>query len=114
MAPKSITISNFSGGIGDQEKRGLVGSARFIKNLNPHEDDAYLVPTPKLSKVSGSTVTGLVKWAADVSPWATDKYFYDDGGKIYKETSGGTWSSERTVSGGAGQGLAVFNRGLYY
>lgn len=120
---KTINLTNFSGGISDQQKRGLVGSARFLKNLNPHEDDAYLVPTPKLAKVSGSTVGGLVKWAVDGAPGDTNKYFYADDGKIYKQTSGGVWSLDHTVptsldddiaDPAAGQGMAIYDDYLFF
>lgn len=119
MAKKTITLTNWEGGIAGQEKRGIAGSARFIKNLTPHEDDSYLTLTPKASKVSGSTVTGLVKWAVDGSPWDTNRYFYADNGVIYKETSGGTWSVYQTVvtsnnSNPAGQGMAVYDNSLWW
>lgn len=69
---------------------------------------------PALAKVSGSTVVDLVKWAESGTPWDTNKYFYGDAGNLYKETSGGVWSVDRTVSGGAGQGLLAFDNYLYY
>jgi len=37
-----------------------------------------------------------------------------EGGKIYRETSGGTWSSLQTTSNCAGEGLAIFDDYLYY
>src|SRR5688572_12118697 len=118
MAKKTITLTNWDGGLTPQEKRGIAGSARFVKNLTPHEDDSYLTLSAKASKVSGETVTGLVKWAVDGSPWDTNRYFYDDGGDLYQETSGGTWSLLRdgaTIgNGAAGQGLTTYDDYLYY
>ena len=115
MAEKQITTLDFSGGIASvSEKKDVANSARFIKGLNPFEDPAYITQAKKTTKVSGSTVDGLVHWAEDGSPWSTNRYFYDSGGKIYQETSAGSWSSLRTVSGGAGQGLLIFDNYLYY
>jgi hypothetical protein len=73
---------------------------------------------PAPTKVSGNTVVDLTKWGVDASPYATDRYFYDESGNIYKETSGGTWSVDRSGAtignGAAGQGLALFDDFLYY
>lgn len=93
------------------EKRGI---ARFIKNLDNLRDPNYLTQTRKTTKVSGETVTNLVLWATDGSPFDTNRYFYDLGGNIYRETSGGTWSNLRTVSSAAGNGFLMFDDYLYY
>ena len=115
MAKKSLIIKDFTGSIGTLgEKRDKPGSARFSKNLDPFEDASYITLSRKTTKVSGSTVTSLVHWAVDGSPHDTNRYFYDLAGKIYRETSGGTWSSLRTVSGGAGEGFVIFDNYLYY
>src|SRR3990167_8155360 len=103
---KQLLQMDFSGGIATtSEKKDLTNTAKFVKNMNIFEDPAYITQAKKTTKVSGSTVDGLVHWAEDGSPWDTNRYFYDSGGKIYQETSAGSWSSLRTVSGGAGQGL---------
>lgn len=115
MAEKKQPRQNFSGGMTTiSGKVGEANSALLVKNLNIHEDPSYVTLSRRSTKVSGSTVTGLVHWAEDGSPWSTNRYFYDSAGKIYQETSAGTWSSLRTVSGGAGEGLVVYDRGLYY
>jgi len=115
MAKQNLIIRDFSGGIGTLgEKKDIPNSVRFSKNLNPFEDTSYITLARKTTKVSGSTVTTLPTWMEDGSPWSTNRYFYDEGGKIYQETSGGAWSSLRTVSGGAGEGLKVFDDYLYY
>ena len=112
---RKIIISDFSGAIATtSEKKDIANSARFVKGMNPYEDPAYITLSRKATKVSGSTVVTLPHWAEDGSPWDTNRYFYDSGGKIYRETSGGTWSALRTVSGGAGEGLLVFDNYLYY
>ncbi len=115
MAIDSIKIQDFSGGIATiSSKKDVANSAKFSKNVNPFEDPAYLTLAKKTTKVSGSTVTDLIHWAQDGSPWDTSRYFYSSGGKIYKETSGGTWSAERTVSGALGEGFLVSDNYLYY
>lgn len=115
MAESQITTIDFSGGIATiSEKKDKENSALFTKGLNIFEDPAYLTLAQKTTKVSGSTVTDLIHWAEDGSPYDTNRYFYSSGGKIYRETSGDVWSSLRTVSGGGGEGLLVFDNYLYY
>ncbi len=115
MAEQSLIRTNFSGGVTTiGEKIGEENSARFIKRLNIFESPDYVTLSRLIGKVSGSEVDGSVLWIVDGSPWSTNRYFYDDQGKIYQETSGGTWSTLRTVSGGAGEGLIVFDNALYY
>lgn len=115
MAKQRLIIRDFSGGIGTVgEKKDVSNSCSFSKNLNPFEDPSYITLSRKTTKVSGSTVTDLVRWAEDGSPWSTNRYFYDESGKIYQETSGGSWSSLRTVSSSNGEGLLVFDDYLYY
>lgn len=115
---QSLSIQDFSGGISPFDKVGIKGSARFIKTLNLHEDPSRVTLMPAPAKVSGSTVTALVKWGVDTNPYATDRYFYDASGNIYKETSGGTWSVDRAgatiANGAAGQGMEVFDNFVYY
>ena len=112
---KSISLRDFSGGIAtSSEKKDIPFSARFVKNLNVFEDPTYATLSKKASKVSGTTVDNLCFWLEDGSPYDTNKYFYDLGGKIYRETAAGVWSSLRTVSGGAGEGLKIFDDYLYY
>lgn len=112
---QKLVIKDWSGGIATiGEKKDVSNSSRWLKNLNPFESPDYITLARKPTKVSGTTVTGLPHWAEDGSPWATDRYFYGSGGKIYKETSGGSWSSLRTVSGSTGCGLKAFDDYLYY
>lgn len=112
---KRLVIKDYSGGIGTaSEKRDVSNSARFTKNLNPFEDPSYITLSRKTTKVSGSTVTDLVRWSEDGSPWSTSRYFYAEDGKIHQETSGGTWSTLRTVSGSNGEGFLIFDDYLYY
>lgn len=118
MAQQDITLSGFSGGISPNQKAGIANSCRFSKHLEIHEDINYATLKPRATKVSGSTVTDLVKWMDDGTPWDTNRWFYDSSGNIYKETSGGTWSQDiagsTIANGAAGQGMVVFNDYLYY
>lgn len=122
MASYSRTIIRFDNGLSSSSK-GL--GANFNKNLDIYSDANSLTLNPALAKVSGITVTGLVKWIDSGTPYDTNKYFYDDAGNIYRETSGGTWSSLRSVGSAqnenatltftaAGQGLVKGNGYLYY
>ncbi len=115
MAKKSITIKDFTGGIGTLgEKRDAPGSARFTKGLDPFEDTSYVTTSKLSSKISSTTVANLPLWMEDGSPYTTDRYAYDLGGKIYKITSGDAVSLLQTTSGAAGEGLKVFDDYLYY
>ena len=115
MAAKKLIVKDFSGSVGTVgEKRDIANSARFTKNLNPFEDPSYITLARKATKVSSTTVVTLPTWMEDGSPWATDRYVYDEGGKFYKVTSSDVFSVLRTVSGGAGEGLKVFDDYAYY
>lgn len=115
MSIQQIPQTTFAGGVATiSEKLDVKNSAKFLKNSNIFEDPAYFTQARKTTKVSGSTVTDLVHWSEDGSPYDTNRYFYSDGGKIYRETSGDVWSSLRTVSGGNGEGLAIYDNKLFY
>lgn len=118
MAQQHIDLTSFEGGISQSQKVGLKGSGRFMKKLDIYNDQSYMIPFPKSTKVSGTTVLDLVKWMEDGTPWDSNRWFYDAAGNIYKETSGFVWSVDRATAtignGAAGQGLLVFADGLYY
>lgn len=111
---RKVILKDFSGGIAvTSEKKDIPFSARFVKNLDPFQDPTYITLSKKATKVSGTTVTGLVYWMEDGSPYDTNRYFYDSSGGIYRETNAGVWS--RLANGvGAGQGLKVFDDYLYF
>jgi len=110
-----LLLRDFSGAtatIGERKDKPF--TARFIKNLDPFSSPDFLTLSRAPTKVSGSTVTDLITYATLGAPYDTNKYFYDLSGKIYRETNASVWSSLRTVSGGTGEGLSVFNDYLYY
>lgn len=113
ISKKILQLRRFSGGISSFTKIGPEYSASDI-TLDIFQDPSFMTMPRAASKVSGSVLDNLVVWAVDGSPFDTNRYFYDLGGKIAKETSGGTWSSIRTVSGGAGEGMEIFDDYLYY
>lgn len=113
MAKKSPIIIDIYGGIAVSKKIGQQGSFRFARNLNIYDDPNDLTLFITGTKDSGSTVTGLIKWIEDATPFDTKRYFYDANGVIYEENNG-TWTLLRTVSNSHGQGLAVHNDYLYY
>lgn len=115
MSIKTLTIKDFQAGIGTLgQKRDKVGSARFTKSLDPFEDQDFVTLSRQATKISSTTIANLPLWMEDGSPWATDRYVYDLGGKVYKVTSGDAVSLLRTVSGSTGEGLKVFDDYLYY
>lgn len=111
---KYLNQKNFYGGIAPSEKIGTTGSFAFGKSLNIFDEPTQISILPKTVKVSGSTVTDLIKWIVSGKPHDTNMYFYSEGGKIYKETSGGTWSALQTTANSYGQGMEIFDDYLYY
>jgi len=114
MAKKRVNQIYYYGGIAESAKIGAQGSFFFGKRLNIHDEASQIKILPAPAKVSGTTVTDLIKWIVSGTPHDTNKYFYSEGGKIYRETSGGTWSSLQTTANSNGQGLEVSNDYLYY
>lgn len=118
MAIRTLSVKTFNGGISPNEKTGPANSFKRLQHIDIHRDVSYATLFPALSKVSGTTVTGKVKWIVDGSPFDTNRYFYDHDGDLYRETSAGTWSllrADATIGNGcAGQGLEVFDDYLYY
>lgn len=105
---------DFYGGISHGKKVGSQGAFRYAESADIHSDPNEWSILPKATKVSGTTVDSLVKWIVDGTPYSTSRYFYAENGKIFQETSGGSWSSLRTVSNSGGQGLEIHDDYLYY
>lgn len=104
----------FYGGISHGKKIGAQGAFRYAEAADIHSDPNEWSILPEATKVSGATVDSLVKWIVDGSPYDDNRYFYAENGKIFRETSGGTWSSLRTVASSGGQGLEIHDDYLYY
>ena len=112
---KDLIITDFQAGIGTLgQKRDKPGSARFMKNLDPYEDQDYITLSRKLTKISSTTIANLPLWMDDGSPFSTNRYVYDLGGKIYSVDTSDVVTLLRTVSGSTGEGLKVFDDNLYY
>ena len=114
MSRKILFQRSFSGGVSESEKVGIAGSFLFGQKLNILNDPSQMTILPASAKESGSVVTGLIKWLVPGTPHDTNLYGYDDAGHIYKRTSAGTWTDERTVASSVGQGIDVYNDYLYY
>ena len=113
MALKRILIDHFNEGISSSEKEGPLGAFKFGRSLDIHSEPTTLEILPKTAKISGSVVTGLIKWI--VKAGDGNVYAYDDNGALYKNASG-TISKIRTVSNSSGNGLAYSENDdfLYY
>lgn len=114
MAIKKASIIDIYGGIAIAKKIGQNGSFRFGTHLNITDDPNDLTLQLTGSKVSATTVDGLIKWIEDATPHNTNRYAYDHQGKIYRIASDDTFSALRSVSNSHGQGLAVHDDYLYY
>lgn len=115
MGLQTLPIVDFQAAIGTLgQKRDKPGSARFTKNLDPFEDQDFVTLSRATTKKSASTVANLPLWMEDGSPYVTDRFAYDLGGKIYKVTSSDAVSLLRTVTGSTGEGLKIFDDYLYY
>lgn len=103
---QSFTIDQFNGGISDLSNRGVKGSFKFGFGLNLRSTSAALTCNQALKKDSGSTVTDLILFG--VSGSDGNFYGFGDTGKIYKRTSGGTWTLEATDPDGKVWGATEF------
>jgi len=109
-----LPIRSWYGGISESSKIGIGGSFRFAQSLDIFSEPTQITLLPKTTKVSGATVADLVKWIVSGAPHDTNKYFYGSAGKIYKETSGGSWSLLQTTSNSGGQGMDLHDDYIYY
>jgi len=109
-----LNQQTFNAGISESEKEGLAGSSFFSKHLNIYQDPRYMELFPAPKKMSGSTVTDLVKWIVPATEYSTSTFFYDAAGNIYQQTLGEVWSLFRAVTSSVGQGMDVHQDYLYY
>jgi len=81
-------ISDFNGGISDDEVKGIKGSCKFCQGVNVRSEPGILKVHQKLKKDTASTVVDLCNW---MLPANNKIYAFGDAGNIYEKT-GSTWS----------------------
>ncbi len=101
-----------SAGLAESKYRGIKGSLYRSVGTDIHSIPGLLQVNQKLTKDSGTTVTDFIKYAIAGSDGNT--YWFGDTGKIYKRTSGGTWSLLTTDTHGEIFGAAEFNGYIYW
>lgn len=103
-------IKNFSGGLADEDERGIPGSFRYGEQLDYRGDPSYLTGVNAPTKNSGTVIPALPKW---IEKYGTDIYVYAGDNHIYKK--GSPWTDEHTNGQtGVGNGMAVMGSILYY
>lgn len=101
----------------NQWDKGVADSAilghQDIRNVNIHIEPGVARANLSLTKESGTTVTGLIKWEV-IDSVTQNIYGLDDAGKVYKRVSG-TWSviAGNTTTNSHGNGLAVWKNYLF-
>ena len=74
-------ISSFRGGVSDEDNRGIKGSFKYGNHLNIHKRRDSLTCNQAMVKISGGTVTDLIKFFVAGADGTT--YAFGDAGKIY-------------------------------
>ena len=115
--PKTIIEQFNLGGLADSKYSGGKGSVARILGANLHSTPGLLEAAQKLTKDSGSTITEFCKSSLACSDGNT--YFpSSDSGKIWKRTSGGTYSLAHTTTpergGAACLGIIEYNGFIYW
>jgi hypothetical protein len=97
-----IPFKNFNlGGIADSDYLGAENSLADLWGFDIHSEPGIAKVNQKLTKESGSTVDDFVKAGVPCSDGNT-YLFGSTNGKIWKRTSGGTYSLEATAAPAAG------------
>lgn len=97
-----VEIKNLNlGGIADSDYLGAEGSVAEAVGLDIHSESGLIKVNQKLTKESGSVVDDFVKASVSCSDGNT-YHFGSTNGKIFKRTSGGTWTNEATASPASG------------
>jgi len=113
-----IQIKNINqGGIADSDYLGAQNSVSEIVGLNIHDESGIIKLNQRLTKDSSTTVDDLVLAIVPCSDGST-YFFGSTNGKIWKRTSGGTWSLEATAAPAAGTagilGAREYQGYIYY
>lgn len=112
--PQPITFQRIVSGIADYEKESVqVDSVAFARQIDFRTNPRKWKILPKTIKESGSVIIDLPMWGDRIS---TDTYIYGDTGSIYKRTSAGSVSLEKSVANSHGNGLKYFGEDgfMYY
>ena len=91
-----LKFNKWYGGLADSKYLGIEGSFAAGLGLDIHSKPGLLQAQQALKKDSGSTVVDLI--LAGLTTSNGSSYFFGDAGKIYKRTSGGTWSVLTTIT----------------
>lgn len=112
--PQQLSLNNFFlGGIADSKYIGAQNSVAEMVGLNIHAEPGVIKVNQKLTKESGATVDAAVSIMLPCSDGNT-YLFSRDSGKIWKRTSGGTYSLEFTSANGAISGAVEYNGYVYF
>ena len=96
-----IQIQNINlGGIADSKYLGVENSVASLVGFDLHSESGILKVNQKLSKESGSTIDEFVKKILPCSD-GNSYLFSSTSGKIWKRTSGGSYSLVATNANGA-------------
>ena len=91
-------INSYRGALSDYEDKGIAGSFKFGTDIDVRKEKDTLSATQALVDETGVTFTDLVRFIVEASDG--NSYGFGKAGKIYKRTSGGTWSLVYTDSDG--------------
>lgn len=96
---KTYLLDSFRGGISDYEDKGISGAFKYGTNLNIRRKQDSLYANQALIEESSVTFTALLNVIINASDG--NSYGFSNDGKIYKRTSGATWSLVYTDANGA-------------
>lgn len=96
-AQNIIKFNDFSAGLSESKTRGVFGSYAKAVGVDIHSDPGIVKAQQALAKDSALIVVDKI--LASVHTSSGHSYHFGDAGKIYKRTSGGTWSVLQTVTG---------------
>src|SRR5689334_2067400 len=108
---EDLIVKDFQKGIAESPHLGFAD----IRNLDIHSTPGVIQLGYLPAKVSGSTVTDLLKWF-DKDNTTGNIYALGDSGNVYKSTDGGTTRSliaGNTKTNGKGHGLRVFKNYVF-
>jgi hypothetical protein len=111
---QNLLLKNLNlGGIADSDYSGIANSMAEVVGLDIHNIPGLVRVNQALKKESGSTVDNAVSRILPCSDGNT--YLFDlTAGKIWKRTSGGTYSLERTNTQGAILDAYEYEGYIYY